>query len=231
MTEERSVTIVNVVGASLFLAYVITFFVFTTNKKLLFRQFTLVLLVLITVIFYTRHETDLQEVTRVLGSYYGYLKCPEGRSKYLLFQESFVVPWQFCFSPPLCRRLCMYLERGTRNAFPFRWSYRISLCACNGWFMEWPLRTSLYRCVLLFRFFQLTSAKLTSDLSLSLLLLRFQIYWDAFWSAFSYPCSTSILAARSLDPRIGRSYRKHNRRGPPPCLLTYLWVFAEKFNL
>lgn len=60
-------TVVNLIGASLFLAYVITFFVFTTNKKLLFRQFSLVVLVLITVLFYSRHEPDQKEMARILG--------------------------------------------------------------------------------------------------------------------------------------------------------------------
>lgn len=67
LTEEKSVTVVNLIGASLFLAYVITFFVFTTNKKLLFRQITVVILVLITVLFYARHEPDPKEMARVLG--------------------------------------------------------------------------------------------------------------------------------------------------------------------
>lgn len=67
LTDEKSVTVVNLVGSSLFLSYVITFFVFTTNKKLLFRQFSLVILVLITILFYSRHEPDQTEMARVLG--------------------------------------------------------------------------------------------------------------------------------------------------------------------
>lgn len=59
--------VVNLIGVCLFLSYVITFFVFTTNKKLLFRQITVVVLVLITVLFYARHDSDVQEIARVLG--------------------------------------------------------------------------------------------------------------------------------------------------------------------
>lgn len=63
--------VVNLIGVCLFFSYVITFFVFTTNKKLLFRQITVVVLVLITVLFYARHDPDdQQEIARVLGWYW-----------------------------------------------------------------------------------------------------------------------------------------------------------------
>lgn len=68
LTDEKSVITVNFIGTLLFMTYVIIFFIFTTNKKLLFRQVTIVVLVLISVYFYSRHEPDQKEVARVLGS-------------------------------------------------------------------------------------------------------------------------------------------------------------------
>lgn len=67
LTDENSVIVVNFIGTCLFTTYVIVFFVFTTNKKLLFRQVTIVVLVLITVLFYARRDGDAKDLARVLG--------------------------------------------------------------------------------------------------------------------------------------------------------------------
>ncbi|XP_068143792.1 sugar transporter SWEET1 isoform X1 [Drosophila tropicalis] len=57
LTNEQSVVLVNVIGATLFLGYILTFYVFTVNKRCYVKQFAFVLLILIGVIWYTNRLT------------------------------------------------------------------------------------------------------------------------------------------------------------------------------
>lgn len=67
LAGERTVILVNTIGASLFLCYTIIYYIFTVNKTTTIRQFLIVLLILMSSIFYTKYTPNYDEATRVMG--------------------------------------------------------------------------------------------------------------------------------------------------------------------
>uniref|UniRef100_A0A1B0CYW3 Sugar transporter SWEET n=1 Tax=Phlebotomus papatasi TaxID=29031 RepID=A0A1B0CYW3_PHLPP len=67
LTSEASVVLVNIAGTCLMFCYTIIFYVLSTNKKVILRQFATVLLVLVSVVAYTQYETELSKSIEILG--------------------------------------------------------------------------------------------------------------------------------------------------------------------
>lgn len=69
LTNEASVVLVNIAGTCLMFCYTIIFYVLSTNKKVILRQFATVLLVLVSVVAYTQYETELSKSIEILGEF------------------------------------------------------------------------------------------------------------------------------------------------------------------
>ncbi|XP_017780012.1 PREDICTED: sugar transporter SWEET1 [Nicrophorus vespilloides] len=74
--QERSIILVNTIGATLFFAYVLTFYFYSIKKWAVVRQFLLCMLILIAILFYssTGNESDEKELEAV-RSHIGTLCC------------------------------------------------------------------------------------------------------------------------------------------------------------
>lgn len=67
LTREQSVILVNTIGATLQLAYIVTFYVYTINKTSVMRQFLATLLLIITSLVYAEYEKNAEKVVKVMG--------------------------------------------------------------------------------------------------------------------------------------------------------------------
>lgn len=59
--------LVNTIGATLQLAYIITFYVYTINKTSVLRQFLATLLLIVTTLVYAEYEKNAEKVVKVMG--------------------------------------------------------------------------------------------------------------------------------------------------------------------
>uniref|UniRef100_A0A1L8DEV2 Sugar transporter SWEET n=1 Tax=Nyssomyia neivai TaxID=330878 RepID=A0A1L8DEV2_9DIPT len=67
LTNEASVVLVNIVGSCLMFGYTVIFYVLSTNKKVILRQFATVLLVLVSVVAYTQYDVEEPRAIEILG--------------------------------------------------------------------------------------------------------------------------------------------------------------------
>ncbi|RZC42968.1 sugar transporter SWEET1, partial [Asbolus verrucosus] len=65
--EERSIILVNTVGASLFFAYVITFLIYSIKKSTVIRQFVGCCIILTLTLLYVQHKDNFEEAKKCLG--------------------------------------------------------------------------------------------------------------------------------------------------------------------
>lgn len=67
LSEEHTIIFVNTIGSALFLSYVIVYFTFSVNKRIVVRQFLIVSCFILGCTVYTKYEQDAEEALRVIG--------------------------------------------------------------------------------------------------------------------------------------------------------------------
>ncbi|KAJ8984831.1 hypothetical protein NQ317_013031 [Molorchus minor] len=67
LIQDRSLILVNTVGATLFFAYVVTFYLYSIKKTAVVRQFLGCLFILITTLFHIHHSGSLEAAKHDLG--------------------------------------------------------------------------------------------------------------------------------------------------------------------
>lgn len=74
LAKENAVILVNTIGTTLFLLYVMIYWVFTLNKKVALRQFVLAVAILLGAVSYTEfYEEDRQEALDVMGTWFQFI--------------------------------------------------------------------------------------------------------------------------------------------------------------
>lgn len=67
LIQDKSLILVNAIGAFLFALYCATYFVFTVNKRRFYHQIALVLLMITFTIVYSRIEMDKVKASKLIG--------------------------------------------------------------------------------------------------------------------------------------------------------------------
>lgn len=68
LTNEQSIVMVNIIGATLFLIYTLVYYVFTVNKRSYVKQFAVVLTLLIGVVVFTNNlQDEPQKMIHITG--------------------------------------------------------------------------------------------------------------------------------------------------------------------
>lgn len=68
LTNEQSIVMVNIIGATLFLIYTLVYYVFTVNKRAYVKQFAVVLTLLIGVVVFTNNlQGEPQKMIHITG--------------------------------------------------------------------------------------------------------------------------------------------------------------------
>lgn len=67
LNNDHSVTLVNVIGSTLFLCYTVVYYVFTVNKTTLLKQFSMAWFVLLMSIAYIQYEDDHEQAVQATG--------------------------------------------------------------------------------------------------------------------------------------------------------------------
>lgn len=67
LTGDHSVTLVNVIGCSLFFLYTMVYYVFTVNKTSILKQFSLAAIVLLCSIGYINYEPRVETAIQTIG--------------------------------------------------------------------------------------------------------------------------------------------------------------------
>lgn len=67
LLEDTSIIIVNTIGATLQLAYIVTFYFFTITKSVVVKQMLVVITALTVLMCYTQYETDFETVKFYVG--------------------------------------------------------------------------------------------------------------------------------------------------------------------
>jgi solute carrier family 50 protein (sugar transporter) len=65
--NERSIILVNTIGASLFFAYVITFFIYSIKKSIVIRQGVSCCFLLVATLLYVENKENFEEAKKCLG--------------------------------------------------------------------------------------------------------------------------------------------------------------------